>query len=364
MAKALWYTDPHQGADLKANTTSLSRQKLRDAQHDSLVKVICDFRRENPEGHVGCAGDFFDTDSNSEAVIMKALKVASVTDLILGGNHDVKNTRDTACSLDVVTAVWGDRVVGVDFGEVKVVTTQLPKSNIVYYMVPHHTNQEIFDAALVEATRRRVEEQDPSGDTVHYLVLHCNYDSGFAVQDTALNLGAPQAKKLLESFDYILIGHDHHHKTAFDDRVIVIGNTFPINFGDISEKFALNIGEDGHPESITTIWDPAHHYLELDASGVSEGLTPVSNAIQFLKITGEIDASQLYDVTKAIAKLWKTLPNVLAIKPEFKVKTASGTVQADTAISQLTLTEMIQSELAEQPTMLKLFEDLLKGVQS
>lgn len=363
MAKALWYTDPHQGADLKANTTTLSRQKLRDAQHDSLVKVLNEFKAAEPDGIVGCAGDFFDKDSNSEDVIMRALQVAGETDLILGGNHDVKNTRNTFCSLDLVAAVHPDKVTKVQFGGV-VVETKQPRGEVVkYYMVPHHTNQEIFDEALKVAAAKREDETSMSG-CVHYLVLHCNYDSGFAVQDTALNLGAPQAKKLLEAFDYILIGHDHHHKTAFDDRVIVIGNTFPINFGDISEKFALNIGDDGHPESITTIWDPAHHYLELDARGVSEGLTPVSNAIQFLKITGEIDASQLYDVTKAIAKLWKTLPNVLAIKPEFKVKTASGTVQADTATSQLTLTEMIQSELSEQPTMLKLFETLLKGVQS
>ena len=160
----------------------------------------------------------------------------------------------------------------------------------VITLVPHHTTQALFEEALNKA---EAELQHVESGITNILVLHCNYDCQFASDETSLNLRAERAKTLLDVFDYVLLGHEHNPKEDFDGRLIVIGNTPPTGFSDISDKRVVVFDHGRATEEL--VWSKDKHYLEI---GPDE-LERVNADTQFLRIVGELDPSELHpDVYK------------------------------------------------------------------
>lgn len=340
-----FYSDPHLGLTLGANTTVSSRKRLQLRLEDQLAAITAP-----RAGLKICAGDFFHKHTNPEDVILRAARLARLTNFILGGNHDVTNISDRKGSLDVLEAL-GDRgrILPVVFGQDVVYTVKcIEEESTVITLVPHHTTQALFEEALNKA---EAELQHVESDITNILVLHCNYDCQFASDETSLNLRAERAKTLLDVFDYVLLGHEHNPKEDFDNRLIVIGNTHPTGFSDISDKRVITFDKGYASEEI--VWSKNKHYLEI---GPGE-LERVNADTQFLRIVGELDPSELHPYTRALRKMWSEHPDLFAVRSEVVIK-GGDKMAAFGRAQTLDIKQLITEELRGNPELFELWEEI------
>lgn len=353
--KILFFSDPHVGVKRQAHTTAASRARLSAAvlQHlenrvlweattDRVPMVVGDdtVMMGGERGFVVCGGDFFDTFSNPETVILGSQAAFQRVDICLAGNHDIANDAIQKGSLDLMSE-WADssgswtgdgegdpkgRVVRAAFGEKLFHVEQFPSTDL--YLIPHHSSRALFEEALQEAYNHCVEEK---GNVYSVLVLHCNYDKPeIGLTDTAQNLSREDAQVLLEVFDFVLLGHEHHPAEYYGGRLKLIGNTFPTSFGDISDKRVLRYDTDtGEMESIT-VWSQVQGYVEIEAEKLLEfdsiGMTPT---IQFVDVTGNVEASQVAAINRAISdKLWRPWGEQL-----LAVRNSTGTLRDEKVVS-------------------------------
>lgn len=345
----LIYTDPHLGLKRQANTTNLSQARWRVKMYQAAGNPIVDFGLP-----AVCAGDLFDTYNNDELTIGQGLSLIGSTDWVIAGNHDVSQIADKVGSLELIESLMGDKILRANFGDYGFDCKDIGK--VRFYGVPHVAAQELFDRSLDEALA------DVRGCALRekkVLLLHCNYDNNFAAQDdTSLNLTREKAKQLLKHFDYIVLGHEHVAREDFDGRLIVLGNTFPTGFGDISDKRVMVINDEGKVE-FHTIWRKDEGYAEFGA-----GEIPDSTDVEFVKITGTIKSSQIGEVSRQATKLWKTSPNLLALKLAVELEggqAANGEEAAKRSLERLP--DIIAREL-DGTDMWNLWKELVDGRRS
>lgn len=351
------FTDPHLGRTMQAHTTAASRARLTD----SIYRTTTGALNNAPAGSQVCLGDLFDKFQNPERVIQQGLNVASKCTHIMAGNHDVTNDREKMGSLQFLAEVVKDiegtaEIMLVPFGQAECYQKKIDGKSFVF--VPHHTTDDLFAQSLkdvlgwvqeVRAMEAAI-EQLPT-----YLCLHCNYDSGFATDETALSLTRKEAKDLLDAgFDYILIGHDHHPREDFDGRVIILGNMHPTGFGDITHKRMLQINDDGS-HTFIPVWSPEQKYALLD---VNELLAvPLVDLIKgedvpdFIEIEGTISPDRVLDLAKAVRALWALEPMAIRNKVEIEKVGAAGSVNHDFA----SIDKVVLEDLANEPELRDLF---------
>lgn len=348
MTDILVFTDPHLGKNLVSHTTPDSRRRLRDGLYEQVFGVLDRF----PHAKKVCLGDLFDRYQNQEDVIWQGMMVTKRLDYLMAGNHDLINDRDRLGTLQLLHKGEAGPIQLTPFGEAKGFV-HMVRPGVAFLFVPHHSTDELFHESLV-AAENWVRGSKPAG-TKAYLCVHCNYDSGFATDDTALSLTRKQARHLLDfGFDYILVGHDHHPREDWDGRVIILGNTHPTSFGDITDKRVLLIRPDGHHE-FHTVWHQSANYLHID---VNDLLAPdveiTQNGVQFVEITGELEASRVMDLARAVRKVWQD-GKPMAVRNRVEVtKAGSGETLADHDFHQLDM--QIRAELIKRPELVELFD--------
>lgn len=349
MTDILVFTDPHLGKSLVSHTTPDSRRRLKDA----LFRQVCGLLDRFPHAKAMCLGDLFDRYQNTEDVIWQGMSVAGRLDYLMAGNHDLINDRDRIGTLQLLHQAKIGTIQLTRFGEAAGFL-QEPLPGVFFLFIPHHSSDELFQQTLEQASGW-AREGKPAGAKA-YLCVHCNYDSGFAVDDTALSLSRKQAKDLLaDGFDYILVGHDHHPREDWDGRVIILGNTYPTSFGDVTDKRVLVIRQDGQHE-FHQVWNKSDGYLELPAEDL---IDPAFNFgplffVEFIEITGQLQANQVMDLARAVRKLWVN-GAPLAVRNRVEVvKAGSSEVTANHDFQQLDMT--IRAELIRRPELLDLFE--------
>lgn len=283
--------DLHLGAKRSGGTTPQSALALREyllgwyaellsiAQEDLLIN-----------------GDFLDA---FEIDLGDLLKVYDLTcdwlhehpmsDLIIGrGNHDISKDSSKTSSFDMLCGLLKRRFDP----QVTIVTepTLLRFPGCTAYMIPHVTDQNTFDQALLAVPE------------VDYLFLHCNYDNMFAVQaDHSLNLSVEQAKALPVST--IVIAHEHQAKIALKGKVQIVGNQFPSSVADclgndftgVNVKWAGRISDSGHFERFCSMNLQEGVFAEQGWQNLTEGP-------QFVRVTGKASAQQASDVIAAISR--------------------------------------------------------------
>ena len=313
MGREMIYTDPHHGLTLKAHTTRNSRDRFRQYIADHTKEVL----DSAEESFSICAGDFFHEFDNSSQVLNDSYQNYLRTDVVLEGNHDVSTVKGAASSLEFFGNLHGLLGLSERVGRAEY---NVPSFRCVerggrdYWMMPHQTTQGIFDEALEYIREAAATSVRETGTSQSILILHSNYANPFAAEETSLNLTRRQAEVALTVFDLVIVGHEHKFRTDFSDRLIVLGSPHPTNFGDICEKFILEIGEDGEP-CLTTVWDPADHYYEASwRDPLPSGLTD----IHFVKLTGEAAAGEAPQLAKAIQAAWTTL-EPFAVKSEVQI---------------------------------------------
>lgn len=298
--KLLFFTDPHLGLERNSHTTPASRGRLKQEvfnQLDNVFDIQADFYI--------CAGDLFDKHTVDNQTLLQGLEVAKLCDVVLSGNHDSTNRVNALSSMEVIKTVLDTEAIGV-----LPVNSQV---NIVW--VNHELNQDLFLEALETAKHEATKNS--------ILVLHCNYDSPFAHDDASLNLTRDKAKELLEHFSYVVLGHEHQHRTDFDGRLFILGNTHPTSFADISDKFCWEFSFDqpspsnieGESWSIKPhlIWSKDNGLLELDASELAQ-ITKLPKAVQFIEVTGKVTRDKVAGVAKQVADLWSKSENLLMVR--------------------------------------------------
>jgi DNA repair exonuclease SbcCD nuclease subunit len=348
MTDILVFTDPHLGKNLVSHTTPDSRRRLRDG----LFRQVRGLRVRFPYAKGVCLGDLFDRYQNPEDVIWQGMNVAGWLDYLMAGNHDLINDRERLGTLQLLHMANPGPIQLTPFGEAKGFLHEV-RAGVNFLFVPHHSSDALFHESLKAASDWA--RGKPVG-TKAYLCVHCNYDSGFATDDTALSLTRKQAKDLLgDGFDYILIGHDHHPREDWDGRVVIMGNTHPTGFGDITDKRVLLIRPDGRHE-FHTIWHKAAGYLHLD---VNDLIAPdydfdKESCMQFVEITGDLQASQVMDLARAVRKVWQHW-QPLAVRNRVEViKAGSSETLADHDFHQLDM--VIRAELIKRPELVELFD--------
>lgn len=236
MAQVLIYTDPHLGLKRKANFTPASAAAREKEAITSLLSLV------RSERFVFCAGDFFDKANNPEEVIDSTLEIAEHTNIILAGNHDVKNNVESVSSLDIVDRVCDNVLFSNDSGFhiIKV-------EGCSFVFVPHVMTQERFTKILSQLNK--VEKG--------VLILHCNYDTLNSEDDIHLTLTRDMAEQLLTKFQYIFIGHEHTAKEDFDGRLQLIGSFRPTAFDNLDEKSVIIFDTETNSFHRQVVWEPS-----------------------------------------------------------------------------------------------------------
>lgn len=339
------FTDPHIGTKRAAHTTRESAARLEAALYDSAMHIVA--HDERPI----CAGDLFDKAFNNEATLVQGFNVARLCHAVLAGNHDLVNRADVKTSLQALREVGCPVIAASDLTE--------PTFSVGFnglYFVPHHASQDLFEKALLQAKEDATESR--SGRPA-VLFLHCNYGlhEVMLTNDATLNLPEPMAKDLLEAFDLILIGHDHNPRRYLDGRVVILGNTHPTSFSDISDKFkyTLNITDEEVKLDKELIWSMGEGFAEIR---LGDDVETLPAGVQFVNVFGMADASQAAEVSDFIRSVWEARPGAFAVRNNVQI----GELQVDDDVEPpklVNLRERIEGDLAGSD-LLELFSELAK----
>lgn len=287
--------DTHIGVNRVAGTTGRSAQALTDFVHEAFVALLA----QADGGNLVILGDLFDqyTVPNSDMVRTfyaladwcernKAHQLA-----LVAGNHDLSKDSSRLSSFEFVgvllerqfrnaqkilepTRLWGDEV----------------------YVIPHVRNQDIFNQRLAEVP-----------DGVKYLLLHANYNNGFAEQsDHSLNVSETQAKAQILKGRALIFAHEHQRRKALNGKVLIPGNQIPTSVSDLlgtEGKYYVRI--DGEPQLAQVDFDALLGteralYVERDWREIKPA--PIQTDSMFIRVIGDASAQEAADVVTKISK--------------------------------------------------------------
>lgn len=359
-----FFTDPHAGKELKANTTPASRTMLANQIYLHGLQAasmpypdLTVIGAKTTDVHFTvCAGDLFDVDSNPEHVLLQGAEIARKCNLVLGGNHDVKNIAGRESSLSALAKLTDDErfIMPPEPGRTSYHFSLVQNApdhlgDVALYMIPHHARQQEFELALEEA-REHALKFDPVVEKKgirRLLVVHCNYNLTFEAGENDLNLTDAKARQLLGTFDYIVMGHDHRARTECEGRLIILGNTHPTSFSDQGEKFVWFYNSETNGWVKATNAAPA--LVELNVNDLisdwkSERLSVYANA-EWVDVVGQLKPEDTVDMAKAIRDLRKQNNYLYAVRAS-RVLVDAGVTDAVPEAAQKTLIEIIEEQLA------------------
>lgn len=290
-----FFTDPHLGRNAASHTTPDSRKKLDDALYSRAIYASTLYGDPTV-----CVGDLFHKAHNPESIIVQGINVASGCDLIIAGNHDLPNRADAVPSLGVLAhALNADRnmVVCTDVGETMIYACNI--DGIAVTSIPHHSSQDLFEQAIDDACSF-------GGEIV---CLHANFESPYTDGvNTSLNLTTELAAKLLTEFKYIVMGHEHNHRWEMDGRLLILGNTHPTSFSDISHKYAWRYDTENSQFYKSHLWNMDYFYTKIEVTDLLDGLSEVDipPMIEFIEVVGKVHSTQeSHTLAQRMNELWK-----------------------------------------------------------
>lgn len=338
------FSDPHIGVDRRANTTPESRGVIKRRVAEAVRNIVASKKQGDL---LVCGGDFFDTYSNDEMDILEGYTLMQGVDYVLAGNHDVANSSDKFGSLQFCHELFvanelKSPVMLAEFGVPSVVTAQTDFGHLVF--VPHAITQDLFVKSLIEA-------KDAVGKMKgkKVLVLHCNYCAPFTNEIT-LNLTEEMAADLLQVFNLVFIGHEHQPAEHFGGRLVVMGNTFPTAFGDISDKFIYKLDKN----CVVTkekIWSANTGFasITLEEGGISEEVIEKVEGVDLIRVQGKVAPHEMVPAMRAIRDMWKRT-GALAVKVDLEmIHPLANVGEVDSSEAAITkLKDLIYRELEKK----------------
>lgn len=354
-----FFTDPHIGRELKANTTPASRAQLQQqlflyAEQAATCPPPSAMEGRKVRATI-CGGDLFDTDHNPEHIILQGAKIAARCDVLLGGNHDVINVTGRESSLSAIAKLTGRESIIQPPGPGQVYWHHVQYGEVDLFTVPHHALQEHFEKALDQA----LASAKTSPAKRKLLLLHCNWNMRLDVGENDLNLTEAKAQKLLEQFDYLILGHDHRPRRELGGRVIILGNTHPTSFSDLGEKYVWfydSEGNEWHQQPTCADCSKPVEAEELIRLHRENELSQLEN-VEWLDVVGELEPAASVDLAKAVRALWKGNDYLYAVrmaKVVFKNLDQADKVEAGQVMN---LMQLIEHDLQKNPEMLGLFRE-------
>ena len=339
------YSDPHLGTERAAHTTPASSAALNRRIFEQAMRCA-----QMPESI--CLGDLFDKTNNTEKTILQGAEVALHTKVVLAGNHDVANREGVVSSLHALAEIMRDTQPPEFILPPESVggTTHCVKEldGAIHVFVPHHASQKAFMRQLVELTDFGSGDTALPPDAKAYLHLHCNVNFDLAADnDAVLNLPDEMTEELLSRFNRIFVGHEHNSYTRFDDRLVVVGNTHPTSFSDLSDKYVWELDSATDELRKVKIWSKDDRYLELvygaDLSEIEE-----PERYQFITVVGRESVATGVEVSKYIAEIRKLCPNLLMCRQEVELVDVLERVNVEDSSPKLfNLSDRISDDLKD-----------------
>lgn len=330
--------DTHNGAQRAAGTTPFTAWQLRQYLNQELEDLVV-----SADGGILVLGDLFDTGHVAMADVLAVWQILRKHLLggkrlfLVPGNHDLEKTLTTLSSFQFLC-----KILVAEFGQrVTVIDAPMKLDEWDAYVVPHLPNQDLFDQALA------------SVPACTYLLVHCNYHNGFAVEsDHSLNMSQEQAVKL--PVKHIVFAHEHQQKTALNGKVVIVGNQFPSSVSDClgnDSKRCAVITPNGI--EFNTTWVSKGQYAEQDWRELAD------SGEKFIRVVGEATAEEASEVVSAISK-FRNKAKALVITNAVKVEGASDGEQIQVTLEEIKTFDVFQALLEclderEQEVVKKLY---------
>jgi len=301
MDKIFVINDTHLGVRRQAGTTPESRIALTEytlarfqALIDQAVAQECNV--------LLIAGDLFDGYEVSYGVLLATydmLRAAigrGLSVVAMRGNHDIHTTRTEYGSFDALCHILSEEFsAGSSAEALPFLWVREPQRFGPLWLIPHATNQEIFDTWLDD-----VIDAPETG-----LVLHANYDNGFAVEsDHSLNVSAERMEQLHRAgVRRTFFAHVHQQATG-PHGVVIIGNQFPTSVSDClgnasKRALILTAGEATLGVASVETWNSEGEFFRCDWTQTDK----VPAGVRFIRIEGEASNDQAEAVVDAIDML-------------------------------------------------------------
>lgn len=331
------FTDPHLGTSRSAHTSRSSSELLRARLFTEAISLA-----SKPNSI--CVGDLFDSSTNNEETLLQGFKVASLCKYVLAGNHDEENIVNRVTTLRAIKSLGVNSVVS---------SNDLSRPSYFidgqFVFVPHQLSQSMFMESLELAYK--------SANSGSVLFLHCNYNFEMATSSTAtLNLSESVAEQLLDKFNFIFLGHEHKQNSHLNGRVIVVGNTFPTSFSDVSSKRYLELNKNLDNVVSVPTFEVETGLLQIDVnSNVSDDAI---KAASFVDVTGVQNNPS--DFVKLQNHLWSINKNIYAIRNSTVSKQFEAAEKSQ--VKTLSIEERLSNELPPElkPFLEKAFAELTK----
>lgn len=320
-----FFTDPHLGAKRSAHSTTKGQENYREKLFDAAMEAS-----KRHEITI-CGGDLFDKFSNSEEVIYQGIEVVKNCRLVLAGNHDIANRTDVFGSLNFIEWLDGEKIsINPIPGEPWVETPYIEDFELV--TVPHCLSQDVFEASIRQACT--------TGGKL--LLLHCNVGDGYGPVEgdgSSLWLTSELQELVLANFKLCLVGHEHTPRELHGGRIVVMGNTFPLTFGEIAPRYTYTYDTETGTLEKELLFDPFVSYLKVNIEEFPLISTTVTIAI-LVEIVGELDKAKYAEFSRQLYSFWKLNPHLLAVKNSTTMVGAeAAVVEAD--VEKLTLPEIV-----------------------
>ena len=288
--------DLHIGHRRSGGTTPASREALRSW----LLSRVTSLVNSTEENHTLVLGDLFDDFQVDTRDLLAAYNIFSnwlsgnvgARLTLVAGNHDTSPKAEKVSSFralcDFLSSAYPGAVQVVDIDEVAE-----PAPGVL--CVAHCANQDRFDLALREAHAKC----KAAGCT--HLLLHANYDNGFAEEsDHSLNVSQEAAETFAELGVTLVFAHEHQARTALGGRVVVLGNQIPTSVSDClrNDQKNAHVLRDGGLVRVQA-WareDSEGGFAEVDWTDL-----PAPEGTGFVRVTGRAPAAQAADVVNAVA---------------------------------------------------------------
>jgi DNA repair exonuclease SbcCD nuclease subunit len=340
------FTDPHLGTRRSANTTRESSKKLQQALYEAALAAA---PYETPAENI-CLGDLFDRAFNDESTLVQGHEVANRCAWTLSGNHDETNREGTVTTLAALKQMGHSIISAPDL------STPYFEAHGALYFVPHHASQELFEKAMMEAAEHAAGNRDGQAAI---LLLHCNYNCAFEIQDDTLNLPEELAAQLLDHFDLILLGHEHKPATHLEGRVVILGNTHPTSFSDLSDKYRYLLDDETAELTPVKIWSMEDSYRQLK---YGEEI-PDLRGVQFVDVVGAGAAEDAVAVAHYVQQVWAAGDDLLAVRNNVQIGDHLQDLEQVVAHQVSDLRTHIDADL-EGSDLQPLYRELLREVMS
>lgn len=357
---AVFFSDPHLNRVWSAHTIPTTRERLTEAYYLPVQELIAKYADKGVQ--LMCGGDWFDRAHNPEKVIQRSAALLKRVTVTVAGNHDHVNRDQAITSLALLGNLDEDLSYQLSINPDHLNETSVDLHHISdevdLFTVPHHATQALFEAALFEAATAA----KTTRATHHILMTHCNVgDPGGGKPDSNLYLTPALQQALGETFDYILVGHEHVPR-RIGEKVIVMGSTQPCNFGELGcdrSAWELHL-RDG---------DLTIERVSLATQLRSTRITLNSEA-DVQRQAGEIpDLVHLVGVmpvtaSKQVQRLVKSLYERGALAVKLDINFTSGTVVDGEAVqgSMSNLLDVVRGEIQGNKDWTRIFNDTLAKI--